>query len=425
MDASQRQPNRRIAYLIPEYPGQTHTFFWRELNAIRKLGIEVEVFSTQKPPAKIISHDWAKMAMSETTYLFPPGPAQLWGAAKMLLRSGPWRWGRCLRAVIQADVPGLSERLRLLPLIIIAAELAALMEKQGLSHVHVHMCGDVANIAMFAHLLRSLSYSLTLHNSLIEFGFNQKWKWRFATFAIVISQRHLSEVQKELAGFLPPEVVVAPMGVDLATLSRQIHYQPFSGSEVCRIFSCGRLNPQKNHGDLLRALHQVRKSGLDARLIIAGGDDSRDEIHQADLLQLMHKLSLDGKVELLGAVSEPVIRDELEKAHIFALASIHEGVPVSVMEAMAMNLPIVVTDVGGMRELVDDGQNGFIVPARQPDLMAARMIALLRNPEQAQEFSRAARRKIEHCFHSGISAETIARLLTTLTPKVKSIDTKR
>jgi colanic acid/amylovoran biosynthesis glycosyltransferase len=420
LSASYGLPTPRIAYLIPEYPGQTHTFFWRELNAIRKLGVEVQVFSTQKPPAKIISHDWAKRAMGETSYLFPPGMAGLWGAFKMLLRCGPRRWGRCMRAVFQADVPSVSARLRLLPFIVMAAELAALMEKRGLSHVHVHMCGDVANIAMFTHLLRDISYSLTLHNSLSEFGSNQKWKWRFAAFAVVISQRHLSEVQEELCGFLPPQVVVAPMGVDLAELSRLTSYKPWTGSGVCRIFSCGRLNPQKNHGDLMRALHQVRQAGLDARLTIAGGDDSREEIHKAKILELIEELALDGRVELLGAVSEPVIRAELEKAHIFALASIHEGVPVSVMEAMAMNLPVIVTDVGGMRELVDDGLNGYIVPARQPGLMAERIITLLRDPHQAQRFSQAARQKIEQSFHSGISAATIADFLESIDPVMNS-----
>jgi colanic acid/amylovoran biosynthesis glycosyltransferase len=387
------------------------------------MGVEVRVFSTQKPPAKIISHDWAEMAMSETTYLFPPSLAGISGAIKILLRSGPWRWGRCLQAVLQADVPSLSERLRLISLIIMAAELAALMEKHGLSHVHVHMCGDVANIAMFAYLLQGISYSLTLHNSLSEFGYNQKWKWRFAAFAIVISQRHLLEVQEELRGFLPPQVVVAPMGVNLEVVTRQTLYQAWTGSGVCRIFSCGRLNPQKNHGDLIRALHQVRLSGLDARLTIAGGDDSRGETNKAGILKIIEELALGGKVELLGAVSEAVVRAELEKAHIFALASIHEGVPVSVMEAMAMNLPVVVTDVGGMRDLVDDGVDGFIVPARTPELMAERILALLLDAKQAQAFSRAARQKIEQSFHSGISAATIARLVETIRPEVGTAGT--
>jgi colanic acid/amylovoran biosynthesis glycosyltransferase len=401
----------RIAYLIPEYPGQTHTFFWRELTAIRELGVEVQVFSTRKPPAKIISHDWAEKAMQETVYLFPPSWRGFLGACGTLLWTSPRRWYRCGQAIIHADVPSWKERLRLLPLILIAAELAYFMKKTRLSHLHVHMCGDVANIAMLAHLLRDLTYSMTLHNSLVEFGYNQKWKWRFASFAVVISHQHLSEVQEELRGFLPPRLVVAPMGVDLDVLTHQSLYQPWTGSGICRIFSCGRLNPQKNHGDLLRALHQVRQSGLDARLTIAGGDDTSEEIHKAGLLELMKQLSLEGAVELLGAVSEPVVRGQLEKAHIFALASIHEGVPVSVMEAMAMNLPVVVTDVGGMRELVDDSKNGFIVPVRQPELMAERILRLLHDPSLAQRFSQAAREKIVQSFHSRISAETIFQLL--------------
>jgi colanic acid/amylovoran biosynthesis glycosyltransferase len=411
LKANYNLSDRRIAYLIPEYPGQTHTFFWRELKAIRKLGVAVKVFSTRKPPAKIISHEWAENALRETTYLFPPTMLAILGACWTFLATSPKRWFRCCRAVIQADVPSWRERCRLIPLIGIAAELAYFMKKQQLSHLHVHMCGDVANIAMFAHLLRDIPYSLTLHNSLVEFGFNQKWKWGFASFAIVISHQHLSEVQEELRGFLPPRLAVAPMGVDLEVASRQSPYLPWTGSGVCRIFSCGRLNPQKNHGDLLRTLHQLRQSGLDVRLTIAGGDDTAEEIHKTGLVELIKQLSLEGAVELLGSVSEPVVRAQLEAAHIFALASIHEGVPVSVMEAMAMNLPVVVTDVGGMRELVDDGKNGYIVPARQPDLMAERILTLLHDPALAQSFSQAAREKIVKSFHSAISAETIYQLL--------------
>jgi len=405
------RPGGQIAYLIPEYPGQTHTFFWRELQAIRALGMTVQVFSTRKPPAKIISHHWAPQAVAETTYLFPPSWRGLWGAVGILLATSPRRWYRIWQAVRQADVPSWRERLRLVSLLPIAAELVYFIRKQQLSHLHVHMCSDVANIALWAHLLRDLPYSLTLHNSLREFGSNQKWKWRFASFALVISRQHLQEVQEELRGFLPPRVVVAPMGVDLATLTRQTPYSPWQGVGPCRIFSCGRLNPQKNHGDLLRAVHLVRQAGLDARLTIAGGDDTPDERHRTALANLIQELSLTGTVELLGAVSEPVVRAHLEQARLFSLASIHEGVPVSVMEAMAMEVPVVVTDVGGMRELVDDGRNGFIVPPRQPELLAQKIRTLLQHPELAQDFSRAARAKIERSFHSGISAAAIVQLL--------------
>ncbi|MGQ9919930.1 MAG: exopolysaccharide biosynthesis GT4 family glycosyltransferase EpsE [Desulfobacca sp.] len=401
----------QIAYLIPEYPGQTHTFFWRELQAIRALGLRVQVFSTRKPPAKIISHHWASQAVAETRYLFPPSWRGLLGAVGILLATSPRRWCRIWQAVWQADVPSWFERLRLVSLLPIAAELIYFVKHQQLRHLHVHMCSDVANIALWAHLLRDLPYSLTLHNSLREFGSNQKWKWRFASFAIVISQQHLREVQEELRGFLPPRVVVAPMGVDLATWTRQQDYIPWQGLGPCSIFSCGRLNPQKNHGDLLRAVHLVRQAGLDARLTIAGGDDTPDERHRTALVNLIQELALTDTVQLLGAVSEPRVRQHLEQAHLFALASIHEGVPVSVMEAMAMHVPVVVTDVGGMRELVDDGHHGFIVPARRPDLMAQQILTLLKNPELAKSCSQAARAKIEKSFHSGISAATIIQLL--------------
>ena len=89
----------RIGYLIPEFPGQTHIFFWREMRALQALGVEVETVSTRRPPAGIVCHAWSKEAMDRTHYLFPPSPVALVRSLATMAMSGPRAWGRCLSTI--------------------------------------------------------------------------------------------------------------------------------------------------------------------------------------------------------------------------------------------------------------------------------------------------------------------------------------
>lgn len=111
-------------------------------------------------------------------------------------------------------------------------------------------------------------------------------------------------------------------------------------------------------------------------------------------------------VELLGAVSEQRLRQGYQEAHIFALASLNEGVSVAVMEAMAMEVPAVVTNVGGTSELVDDGADAILVPSEKPEAMADAIARVLQNPELALSVSHESRKKIIAKFSHRRSAET-------------------
>lgn len=400
----------RIGYFIPEFPGQTHIFFWREMQALRALDVQPEVVSTRTPDPRIVSHRWAPEAKKETEYLFPPTPPSVFGALVEFLRAGPRGWARCLTAIAQGE-GSILKKLRLLPMLFMGCELAWVARRKGWSHVHVHSCGNAAIIAMFAALLGAITYSLTLHGPLEDYGPNQKLKWRHAVFALVITRKLRREVDEQLAGALPPLIEIAPMGVDLEKFHRQTSYQPWEGTGPCRIFSCGRLNPCKAHDDLIRAVGRLRQQGIDAELHIAGEDDSKTGEHRKALEELIAELKLTGKAVLLGAVPEEKVRAELEAAHMFALASLHEPLGVVIMEAMAIEAPVVVTGAGGVAELVDDGVDGLLVEPRQPEQLAEAMLKLCRQPDLARQFSVAGRRKIQAAFHSGVSAETMRRCL--------------
>ena len=404
------KPTIRIGYLVPEFPGQTHTFFWRELRALEKLGVEARLASTRRPPGPPAAHSWLEAARARTFYLFPPGFRAFLGTCSVLARSGPAGWKRCWKTVTEADAPSAKERLKLAALAFFGAELAWAARRDGWNHLHVHMCGDVANVALFAHLLAGLSYSITTHARLEEFGFNQRSKWRRASFGVVISDALLRELRQKVGGkFLPESLEIAPMGVDVELFRRRRPYEPWDGTGPCRVFSCGRLNPAKGHGELVRAVAELQQRGVDARLRIAGEDDSPSGSCRRDLERLVDESGLQGKVELLGGVGEEAVRHELEKAHLFVLASHHEGLGVVIMEAMAMEVPVVATRVGGVPELVRQGREGLLTEAKNPSRLAEAMLEVLRDPSSAQAMGRAGRARIVESFHSGRSAEAIWR----------------
>jgi glycosyltransferase involved in cell wall biosynthesis len=400
-----------VGYLVPEFPGQTHIFLWRERGALASLGVDAAWISTRRPPRAIFAHEWAAQAEGETDYLFPLAGTDLPAIALELVRSGPLGWFRCLRTALRGSRSPKGV-LRLVAMVPFAAKLSALARRRGWRHIHVHSCADAANIALLARRLSGLPYSLTLHGPTLEgYGDNQEQKWAGAEFALVISHGLLATVRERLGAAVPARAEVAPMGVNLDVVQRRRPYVAWAPGEPCRLFCCARLNAIKGHPDLLEALRIVRASGIDARLTIAGEDESGGQGYHRELAARIADMGLTPYVELLGAVSEERVREGLEQAHAFVLASLNEGVPVSVMEAMAMEVPVVTTDVGGTAELVDDGRDGLLVPSRDPAAFAQALTRVLRDAALAGALSGASRAKIAARFHHRCSAEALARCL--------------
>ncbi|RKH58943.1 exopolysaccharide biosynthesis GT4 family glycosyltransferase EpsE [Corallococcus aberystwythensis] len=402
---------QKIGYLIPEFPGQTHIFFWRELQALPGKGVSPELVSTRPPPARIISHSWAREAMTRTEYLAPPPPLGVLRAALEIARALPTGWARCLASIARAEGLDAKGRAQLVAFAVMGGRLASLARERGWTHVHVHSCANAAHVAMFAHLLSGLTYSMTLHGPLDDYGPNQREKWRHAKFAFVITKKLLGEVRQELAGSLPDRIELAPMGVELSRFQRTVAYEPWSGEGPLRLFACGRLNPCKGHADLIDAVGMLRKKGIDARLSIAGEDEAGGTTYRKVLEAKLAQDGLTDAVTLLGAVSEDVVKDGIQRSHLFALASLQEPLGVAIMEAMAMRAPVVVTGAGGVKELVDDGVDGVLVPPQAPAVLAEKLEKLARDPAEAVRLGEAGRRKVEEQFSSERSADMLARML--------------
>src|SRR5262249_44641086 len=149
----------------------------------------------------------------------------------------------------------------------------------------------------------------------------------------------------ELGTDLPP-AYVASMGVDLDVFRRTTPYTPAKPGQPLRFFACGRLHPGKRHDLLIKATALLRSEGLDARLTLAGEDaDSGTGQFRRNLESLAAELQINDFVRLPGSMSEADIRRQLESSHVFALSSDTEALGIVLVEAMAMGVPVVTTDV--------------------------------------------------------------------------------
>ena len=221
-------------------------------------------------------------------------------------------------------------------------------------------------------------------------------------------------MNKCLAGHFPQKVEIASMGVDLSRFHRKTPYSAWNGSDACHIFSCGPLNRCKDPADLIAAIDLLRKLGFNVELQIAGEDEQGGSGYRLELEKLIEQLGLKSCVSLLGAVSEDTVNESLEKAQVFVLASWHEPLGVAIMEAMAMEMPVVVTGSGGVKELIDDGIDGLLVEPEAPEQLADAIAQVLQNPELALSLSQESRKKIMAKFSHSRSAETLAQCLEKL-----------
>ena len=383
-----------LGYLVPQFPGQTHDFFWREVREIEGRGWDVALISTRRPPAGLIVHDWSGGAMARTTYLGRPAMRDL-GALPRL----PWREilaERNLGWLRDVGVAGPA-----------ASALIRVCRARGIGHVHVHSCGRAALIAALARRMGGPRYSLTLHGPLTDYGPGQAFKWRDAAFATVITEKLMASVRDTLAGSLPERLIVQPMGVDTEAFRPGRDYTPVGPGETLRLFTCGRLNPVKGHNDLIEAVGMLVAAGRDVTLSIAGEDDAGGGGYRRVLETSIADRDLGDRVSLLGAMDVDQVRARLQDAHIFALASLHEALGVALMEAMSSGVPTIGTAAGGVAELIADGRDGVLVPPGDAGALADAIGALADDPDRAIRLGRAGRARVVEGFGAGRGAQTL------------------
>ena len=240
-----------------------------------------------------------------------------------------------------------------------------------------------------------------LHAGMVNFG--------MATALLAVSESTRMDAIEE--GVAPEHVIVIPNGVDLPDLDEKVSEEMRQSLGIefnqCMFFYAGRLNYEKGPDLLLQAFAEVIKAVPDSRLVLAGDGPLRQELE--DLVQ---QLNINGKVVFLGIRND--VPEIMMAADVFVLSSRTEGMPNAVLEAMALSTPIVAFEVGGVKDLLQDGLTGRLSKPADPHSLAMAMIDLATNSDERSQLALAGKNLVDEKYKLDKICKMYEDLLSTL-----------
>jgi glycosyltransferase involved in cell wall biosynthesis len=387
----------KIAYLVGRYPSVTHTFILREIRALQRLGLDVHRFSIWPTADRELLSTVDHEEWRETEALLATTPAC---GLRSHLRAGasaPRAYLALLTRAFSLSSPGIRGRAMAAAWFIEAILLWDACRRRGVRHIHVHLDGTAPMVALlaieFANSGRASpdpwSFSQTVHGSKEFYDIHRERlgvKAAGATFIACISDYTRSQVMAFVPEELWPKLVVVRCGVDLHEFAPR---GPGSDREL-RILTVGRVDAMKGTVVLLQALQRLGERGLRPTLTIVGDGPSK-----AKAVAMAARLGVADLVRWEGAVGQDRIRDYYAGADVFCLPSFAEGVPIVLMEAMAMEVPVVANAITGIVELVEDGVSGFLVRPGHVDELTERLAQLLEDSALRQSMGQAGRARVQ------------------------------
>ncbi len=379
---------RRIAYLINQYPKVSHSFIRREILALERQGVAV---------LRIAVRGWGdaltdpadEAERTRTRYLLQRGlvPPLLAAGRLALTRTG--RFVAALRLAWSMWCRSDRTLFHHLAYLAEASQLVGWLAAERVDHLHAHFGTNPAEVAMLARALGGPPYSFTVHgpeefDQPVALGLGEKG--RRAAFVVAISSFGRSQLYRWMPHAHWPKVQVVHCG-----LERAFHDGAPDGEvAAARLVCVGRLCEQKGQLLLVQALQRVVARGVELDLVLAGDGELRAEIEA-----LIERLGLRARVRITGWIGSAEVRAEILGGRALVLPSFAEGLPVVIMEAMALRRPVITTFVAGIPELVRDGESGWVVPAGDIDALASAIEACLATPaDMLERMGAAAQRRV-------------------------------
>jgi colanic acid/amylovoran biosynthesis glycosyltransferase len=374
-----------IGYLSSVYARAGDTFIRREVEQLRRLGHSVHTFSIRRPDANELVSEEIRREAAGTEYLLDAGPVALALAGLRLAVTAPRKLLASIRLVLRCVPVGTEKRwVRRLAYLVEAAYLAERLELKQIRHLHNHIGENSAVVAMLAALFRGIPYSLTIHGP-GEFDrptlLALDEKIHRAAFVAAISEFTRSQLFRWSAAADWPKIQVVRCGLDDPFWADDPPPPPVEP----RLVSVGRLSEQKGQLLLVEAAACLRDRGVDFELVIVGDGPLRGQLERK-----IDQLDLHRQVRITGFLSNSAVRRELVAARAMVLPSFAEGLPVVIMEALALGRPVISTYIAGIPELVEPGTSGWLVPAGAIEpLVDAMAEALTADPAELERMGRS------------------------------------
>lgn len=380
----------KLAYLISRYPAISHTFILREVAELRRQGFDILIASINAPdrPESGLTAEERSDAR-ETFYVKAAGIPGATVALARTLVSHPLGVIKGLRLVLRLGGTDLRRLAKSLAYLVEGLMIGQWMARHQVSHLHVHFATPAASVGLMTQAVFGIRFSFTVHGP-DEFydapGQGLTAKIEGADFVVCISHYARSQMMKLSGVEHWDKFEVCRLGVDpeiFMPAERVAEPGPF------RLVCVGRLVSAKGQHILLQALHQLAESGRFPHMDMVGDGPDR-----SSLVAEAGRLGITSQVHFAGAVNQDAIRRFYDNADAFVLPSFAEGLPVVLMEAMAMGIPCITTSITGVPELIENGDSGLLVPASDVDGLAAAIIRLMDDPALCQRLSERGREKV-------------------------------
>ncbi len=378
----------KVAYFINQYPKVSHSFIRREILALERQGFEVQRIALRGWDGDAVDTEDLQ-EREKTSYVLEDGIRGLLKSAFRMLLANPARFMQALWLALKmscwADRPWPVHLVYLAE----ACCIVPWMRSFGAAHVHAHFGTNSAEVVMLAKFLGGPEYSFTVHGP-EEFDKPQfiklREKVRHAAFVVAISSYGRSQLYRWVDFADWDKVKLVHCG-----LEPEFHDEyavPITSAP--RLVCVGRLCEQKGQMLLVRAISRLLLSGIDVQLVLAGDGEMRGDIEA-----LLRQSALQDSVHITGWISSEEVRKEILAARALVLPSFAEGLPVVIMEAMALRRPVLSTYVAGIPELVRPGEGGWIFPAGDVEsLVAAIKQVLSAPPEDLERMGMAGRARV-------------------------------
>ena len=395
---------KRVAYLANPYPAISHTFIFREIQSLRQNGFEVFPVSIDR------SADLGKMTQEEkceaagVKVLKEVNPLlAIWSVFRVFVRS-PMGFLRMIQMTIGLCLKGPKSVVKAFGYLAETILFLDWIEDKEIDHIHEHFANPTAFIAMLANNYKNWGYSISVHGPDVFYQVDTAMlvqKIKRARFVRCISHYCRSQLWRLVPVSMWNKFHIVHCGVDPDL------YSPAGRDEnaIPEILCVGRLTSAKGQHILLEAAQQIKQQGYRFHLTLVGEGEDR-----LSLENQVRDLHLEEEVSLTGALGQDRVREYYRKADLFVLPSFAEGVPVVLMEAMALEIPVISTRITGIPELIEDGRSGLLVTPGNSVELAESIVSLLESKSLAKRLGKEARKAVLDEFNQHENNQYLQRL---------------
>ncbi len=391
----------RVLYFINQYPAVSHSFIRREIQALESQGLEIIRVALRGDKNNLFDPNDLE-EFEKTRFVLKETYSRIVISFIHGLLSNPRGAFRALKLALRHGFRSDRGLLRHIAYFIEACVVADWTKKAEAHHIHAHFGTNSASVAMLAGEIGQIPYSVTMHGP-EEFD-NPKLlslsdKIQRSFFVVGVSSFGRSQILRYTRHEEWDKVIIVRCGIDRAFHEAATPPVP----DVSRIVCVGRLCEQKGQFLLLDAMRSLLDESTDFELVFGGDGPMR-----ADIERLVERYGLTSRVRITGWISSEEVRNEITRSRALVLPSFAEGLPVVIMEAMALRRPVISTYVAGIPELVIPGETGWLVSPGSIEPLKAAIREVLQTPvTQLQIMGERAKERVLSLHDAGTEASKL------------------